>query len=111
MERLYRKGIAQAFWLYVAGLSHRTVCDHFDRSDHILSGGRDLRHKAKTLGRSLFGIGAPSDHVIVADGANLLYGDEGVKRFIVLRPVHVDAERLSVAREGMAVGAGGQVLH
>jgi len=36
---------------------------------------------------------------------------EGVEALVVARSVHVQTHGSAVAREGMAVGAGGQILH
>ena len=40
-----------------------------------------------------------------------LHGDQGVQALVVLRAVDVHAQRLAVAREGVAVGAGVDAVH
>ncbi len=89
-----------------------------DGGHDVAAVGRDLRHEPEALDGGLGAVGAevllegtPADDVLIADGHVFGNGNEGVQALVVLRAVEVDAERLAVARKGMAVGAGGEILH
>jgi len=51
------------------------------------------------------------EDVFVGDGHLFFDGDEGVEAFVVARAVEVEPHGFAVAREGVAVGAGGHVAH
>ena len=84
---------------------------HVDGVDDVFAVGRDLAHEAEALLRVLFREGTPAKQVVVGDGADFLEGNERVKSLVVGGAVDVDAHGLAVAREGVAVAAGGQVGH
>ena len=82
-----------------------------DGVDDVFAVGRNLAHEAETLLRVLFGEGTPAKQVVVGDGADFLDRDESVESLVVGGTIDVDAHRLAIAREGVAIAAGGQVGH
>src|SRR5579863_74869 len=78
-------------------------------ADDVAAAGRDLRHEADAD----FAHGAvdvPLHYFAVIDGDVAADGRDGVEAFVVLRAVEVDAHGFAVAREGMAVEAGGYIV-
>jgi len=83
-----------------------------DSGHHPASIGRHLRHEGHAQFAAEFSAErAPRDDVFLAYGGLRPDGHEGVQPLIVQRTIDIYAERLAVARHGVAVGASVDTFH
>ena len=78
-------------------------------ADHESAVRGDLRHEAHARLADL-SIRVPLNDVLVLNRDFALDGHNGIEALVVGRTIDVDAHRLAIAGEGMAIGAGGHVV-
>ena len=82
-----------------------------DGSQNVLSVGGNLGHEPHPIQAELAVLRRiPRDHILVPNRHLRLHFGQRVEPLVVLRAVHIHAHGLSVARKGMAIGAGMHVL-